>query len=106
MRRFRDFEPSGGTAAADDVTALSSVRKGFAGVIVAVRPASGSGGLEGGEIERRLVEMGFVEGAPVELMHEGLIGRDPIAVRVADRIVALRRREAGAVMVRRTGPVQ
>ena len=34
--------------------------------------------------------------------HEGIFGRDPIAVRLADRTVALRRREARAVMVRAT----
>ena len=44
--------------------------------------------------------MGFVEDAPVEIVHEGLFGRDPIAIRLADRTVALRRREARSVMVR------
>jgi ferrous iron transport protein A len=81
-------------------TPLSSARKGFAGVIVEVRAADQAGGLDGDEIERRLLEMGFVEGAPVHLVHEGVFGRDPIAVRLSDRTVALRRREAAAVMVR------
>jgi ferrous iron transport protein A len=79
---------------------LSSARKGFSGVIVEVRATEHSGGLAGAEIERRLLEMGFVEGAPIHLVHEGIFGRDPIAVRLADRTVALRRREARAVMVR------
>ncbi|MER2604928.1 MAG: FeoA family protein [Siculibacillus sp.] len=51
------------------------------------------------ELERRLLEMGFVEGARVELMHEGPIGRDPIAVRVDDTTVALRRRDAAVILV-------
>ena len=34
--------------------------------------------------------MGFVEDAPVEIVHEGLFGRDPIAIKLADRTVALR----------------
>jgi len=55
------------------------------------------------ELERRLLEMGFVEGARIEVLHEGLFGRDPIAVRVDDTRVALRRREAGAVTVRFDG---
>ena len=55
-----------------------------------------------GRIGDWLLEMGFVEGAPVHLVHEGFFGRDPIAVRLADRTVALRRREARAVMVRAT----
>jgi ferrous iron transport protein A len=79
---------------------LSAERLGFAGVIVEVRAQTQSGGLSGAEIERRLLEMGFVEGARVCLVHEGFFGHDPIAVRLADRTVALRRREARAVMVR------
>jgi ferrous iron transport protein A len=93
--RPSDFEPPTAGAAAP----LSSARKGFAGVIVAVRPQDATGSLDATEIERRLVEMGFVEGARIEVLHEGLFGRDPIAVRLAERIVALRRREARAVMV-------
>jgi ferrous iron transport protein A len=52
------------------------------------------------ELERRLLEIGFVEGAEVEILHEGFIGKDPIAVRVDDMSVALRRREANAIMIR------
>jgi ferrous iron transport protein A len=52
------------------------------------------------ELERRLLEIGFVEGALVEVLHEGFIGGDPIAIRVDDMSVALRRREANVVMVR------
>jgi ferrous iron transport protein A len=51
------------------------------------------------EIERRLLEFGIVEGASVQILHEGPIGRDPIAVRVNGTTIALRRREAMAVMV-------
>ena len=58
-----------------------------------------STGLPGPELERRLIELGFVEGADVELLHQGLFGGDPIAVRVADTTIALRRREAMAILV-------
>ncbi len=51
-----------------------------------------------GELERRLLEIGFVEGAAVEIVHEGLFGRDPIAIRINETIVALRRREASAIL--------
>jgi ferrous iron transport protein A len=57
-------------------------------------------GLPTAELERRLIELGFTEGASVEILHEGIIGRDPIAVRVNNATVALRRREAMAVFVR------
>jgi len=89
----------------DAASPLSEGRVGFSGVIVEVRAGDQSGGLSGAEIERRLLEMGFVEGAPVRLVHEGLFGRDPIAVKLADRTVALRRREARAVMVRAAGEI-
>jgi ferrous iron transport protein A len=83
----------------DSLTSLADGRRGFAGVIMQVRPAPAAGGLEASELERRLLEIGFVEGARVEILHEGAIGRDPIAVRLDDMRVALRRREANAVMV-------
>ena len=56
--------------------------------------------LPAAEMERRLLEMGFVEGARVEILHEGLFGADPIAVKLDDMRVALRRRDARGVMVR------
>ncbi|MGH6958236.1 MAG: FeoA family protein [Caulobacteraceae bacterium] len=102
MRRLNDldatvagYEEGPGETGA---IALSTARRGFRGAIIEVSAAGGE------EIERRLLEMGFVEGAPVELMHEGFIGRDPIAVRLADRTVALRRREARWVRVARASP--
>jgi ferrous iron transport protein A len=86
-----------------DTTDLSKARKGDRGVVVQVggqENAQGSGGLESAEIERRLLEIGFVEGARFEVLHEGLFGRDPIGVRLDDLTVALRRREAACVRVR------
>ena len=51
------------------------------------------------ELESRLIELGFVEGAKVEVLHEGIVGRDPIAVRIENVTIALRRREAMAIIV-------
>jgi len=85
-------------------TSLADARRGFRGVIAAVREeASPVGGLAGAELERRLLEMGFVEGARVEILHEGFIGADPICVRLDDMRVALRRRDARGVLVRPDG---
>ena len=63
-------------------------------------PHAGSNAIDAGELERRLLEMGFVEGARIEILHEGLIGRDPICVRLDDMRVALRRREARGILIR------
>lgn len=51
---------------------------------------------------RRLRDLGFDEGVAVMLLHQGPIGRDPIAVRVGRMTVAIRRRHAEAVQVVRS----
>ncbi len=87
-------------SAADTVIPLGLGRRGLKGVVVQVGAESSSSTLAAGELERRLLEIGFVEGALVEILHEGPMGGDPIAVKLDDARVALRRREAQAVLVR------
>ncbi|TAJ72409.1 MAG: ferrous iron transport protein A [Phenylobacterium sp.] len=83
------------------LTRLSHVRPGDRGVIVDVRADHATGhGVDVHELERRLLEFGFVEGAAFEIIHQGLFGADPIAVRLDDMRVALRRRDAEDVWVR------
>jgi ferrous iron transport protein A len=77
---------------------LGLAPKGFRGRVDAI-VAEHTSDLPEGELERRLVELGFTEGAAIEILHEGAIGRDPIAVRVNAATVALRRREAMAILV-------
>jgi ferrous iron transport protein A len=80
---------------------LSSTRPGDRGVILDVRAEThpGDHGVGVDELQRRLLEFGFVEGAHVEVLHEGAIRRDPIAVKLDDMRVALRRRDAEDVWV-------
>ena len=78
---------------------LGRGKPGFRGRIDAIQAIGSESGLSPEELERRLIELGFVEGASVEILHEGIIGRDPIAVRVDSATVALRRREAMAILV-------
>ena len=86
--------------------ALGDAGVGYRGRILALDPTRAAAtGLPPAELERRLIELGFVEGAAVELLQQGLFGRDPIAVRVAATTIALRRREAMAVMVSASDPV-
>lgn len=80
------------------LTPLGLARKGFSGRIERIAVGDGPSSLPADEIERRLIELGFVEGAEVRVVHEGLFGRDPIAVRVNGATVALRRREAMAIL--------
>ena len=81
------------------IIALGDAQVGFRGRIQALSIDGSGTGLPPQELERRLIELGFVEGANVELLQEGLFGGDPIAVRVADTTIALRRREAMAILV-------
>lgn len=88
-----DPDPSG------PASLLGNARRGFAGTVQALKGDNALSSLSAAELESRLIELGFVEGARVEVLHEGLIGRDPIAVRVENVTVAVRRREAMAVVV-------
>ncbi len=86
------FDAEAAPTDASALRSLSGARRGEGGVVSAVSGA--------GDLERRLLEIGVVEGARVRVLHEGLFGRDPIAVQVDDTRVALRRREAAGVMFR------
>ncbi|MCC8937395.1 FeoA family protein [Bradyrhizobium ivorense] len=80
-------------------TRLGHADRGFVGKIIRLDALVTGSSLSPQELEQRLVEMGFVEGARVEILHEGTIRRDPIAVRVDTITIALRRSEAMAVIV-------
>lgn len=82
-----------------DTIRLSQACRGDRGVIVQVGD-SRHPDEHALELERRLLELGFVEGARIELLHQGLFGGDPIAMKVDDMCVALRRREAAGLVVR------
>jgi ferrous iron transport protein A len=99
VRRLADTDAASGGSSAE-LTPLAKGRRGFAGVIAEVKSGPADGALGHGELERRLLEMGFVEGARIEILHEGPIGADPICVRLDDMRVALRRRDARGVLVR------
>ncbi len=55
-------------------------------------------------VARRLQVLGFVPGRPVEILHVGPIGGDPLMVRIGDARFALRRAEAARVHVRAEVP--
>ena len=82
-----------------DTIRLSQARRGDRGVIVQVGDHCHHDE-HALELARRLLDLGFGEAARVELLHEGLLGRDPIAMKVDDMRVALRRHEAAGLTVR------
>ncbi len=78
---------------------LGLAKRGYSGVIHHLAADDAASALSAIELESRLIELGFVEGARVEVLHEGIVGRDPIAVRVENVTIAVRRREAMAIIV-------
>ena len=92
--------PPHADSVAPRVTPLGAAALGFTGRIHAVDASGCSGVPAPAELEHRLLELGFVEGATVEIRHQGLFRRDPIAIRVNGATIALRRREACAIHVR------
>ena len=91
----------GGCGDSQAAVLLGQCERGFRGRVIEIRPQP-SGGLSADEMESRLIEFGFIEDAEVEVLHHGPLGRDPIAVRVNHTTVALRRKEALAIVVEPT----
>jgi ferrous iron transport protein A len=50
-------------------------------------------------LTRKLLEMGLLEGMELRIVHEGPFRRDPIAIEINDRCVALRRKDAAHIFV-------
>ncbi|NOZ29181.1 MAG: hypothetical protein GXP39_14185 [Chloroflexi bacterium] len=73
-----------------DAVPLSSLRVGQQGVVVEVQ--------ETGKTLRRMLDMGLVPGAEVEVVRTAPLG-DPIQYRVKGASISLRRREAARILV-------
>ncbi len=81
---------------------LSALRRAERGLIVALDDSGESfGDDQHATIARRLLELGFIPGAEVELIATMWPGDDPLAVRVGGATFALRRHEAHVVRIRR-----
>jgi len=51
------------------------------------------------QLARRLMEIGFIPGEPLQVLHKGFFGGEPIAVRIGHSTFALRRFEAAQISV-------
>ncbi len=71
-------------------TTLGKFPKGKKGKIVALAPNG---------LLTRFLELGFLEGESVEVVHEAPFGKDPLAVRVRGTLFAMRRCEADNIEV-------
>lgn len=74
---------------------LAALHCGQGGRVLAISPQ----GDDGAEMERRLLEIGFLEGGYIEVLHEGPLGGDPMVVRLNDSRLALRRKEAAHILI-------
>ncbi len=79
-----------------NVTSLAELAPGCAARVVCVDPADTAAPAGLG---RRLAELGFLPGETVRIVARGLLGREPIAVRIGTGTFALRRFEAACVRV-------
>lgn len=70
---------------------LSELRENEAAVVLAVR--------EGHPLSERLVELGFIAGERVSVLHEAPLSRDPIVIECGGMRLALRRVEAALVEI-------
>jgi ferrous iron transport protein A len=75
------------------VTRIDQLPAGMPAVIATIDRAACSEG-----VWRRLHEMGFDEGVDVEVLHRAPLG-DPIALRVGNMTIAIRRAEAALILV-------
>ena len=80
------------------MTAIHSMRQGETATIVAI-DRDGCNPVDA----RLLHEMGFDEGVDIELLHRAPLGGDPLAVRVGNMVVALRKSLAAMIVVTMAG---
>ncbi|MFN8770192.1 MAG: ferrous iron transport protein A [Neisseriaceae bacterium] len=54
-----------------------------------------------GDVESKLLDMGFIEGANIKIMHKGVWGGEPIIVRINNNntMISLRKNEASAIAI-------
>ena len=69
------------------------------GARATVRRVAASSPEIGAPLLRRLGELGFLPGEPVQLLRRGPGGREPLAVLVGETLFALRRLEAQCIEV-------
>ncbi len=77
---------------------LAHLDKGAGAQILRIDANTAFGGLDA-LVTRRLMELGFLPGAQLTVVGFGLLGRDPIAVRLGGTKFALRRAEANKIIV-------
>lgn len=87
----------------NNLAPLSQLHKGQVGIVRRIdeQLLPHNVELEKGELERRILEIGIVEGVTLKVLHFGLINRDPLAILLENNgmTVAIRRNEAQIILI-------
>ena len=76
------------------ILSIQSMRPGEVATIVSIDRDGVNPGTA-----RQLHEMGFDEGVDIEVLHRGPVGGDPLAVRVGNMVVGLRKSLTAMIVV-------
>jgi ferrous iron transport protein A len=80
---------------APTLTTLDALKAGQSATVIHLAPAGQHGGAD---VQRRLMELGFVPGERIRMLKRGFTG-GPLAVKVGQSTFALRRFEAALVSI-------
>jgi ferrous iron transport protein A len=84
---------------APNMITLDTLAAGKSGTVIHLAPTDQQGSA-GGDLMRRLMELGFVPGERIRMLKRGMPGGDPLAVKVGQSTFALRRFEAALISVK------
>ena len=87
------------TPGGDTTVALDKMKVGDKGFVGKINRITSAFTHFDSQLARRLMEIGFIPGEPVEILHKGYFGGEPIAVRIGHSTFALRRFEAALISV-------
>jgi ferrous iron transport protein A len=82
---------------ASTLTTLDTLAAGQSGTVIHLAPDQHGGA--GGDVSRRLMELGFVPGERIRMLRRGFTG-GPLAIKVGESTFALRRFEAALVSIK------
>ena len=93
------LEPDTLMTLAPVTTTLDSLAAGQSATVLHLAPSEVHGSA-GGDVSRRLMELGFVPGEKIRMLRCAMPGGDPLAVKVGESTFALRRFEAALITVK------
>jgi ferrous iron transport protein A len=80
-------------------TTLDTLAAGQSATVLHLAPSDFHGSV-GGDVSRRLMELGFVPGEKIRMLRRAMPGGDPLAIKVGESTFALRRFEAALITIK------